>query len=420
MISASSSPVGSEPCLPAQGSPLLPDLGVVALVPDEWHWQWQPRHQVMTRLARYFNVLWINPAHEWRHSIHFSAFRARQAETPIPDRAFVVHSSPAFLPVVYRPAWLAAAFRRKRLQRAREILVKRGCKKIVLYLWRPEFAEALDLIAADLICYHIDDEYSFSDVDAPTPENEERLIARAGQVFIHSPALLEKKGKINPRTCFVPNGVDFNSFALPVPEPSDMAAIPRPRVGYTGHLKKQLDWPLLLGLATRHPEWSFVFVGAPNQHPEIAAHIEQLSRMKNAHFLGGKTAQELSRYPQHFDVCVMPYRLDGYTRYIYPLKLHEYLAGGRPVVGTPIASLLPFREVLALPESADQWSSAISDALSPLANTPERQAARQALAKQHDWEHVVFRVASSIAHRLGRPYADHFQEPEGAQRAFQN
>lgn len=401
-------------------SPAVSEIGVLGLVPDEWHWQWQPRHQVMTRLARYFNVLWMNPAREWRQSFHSLLLRAPSQETPISGRAFVVHTSSPFFPVVYRPGWLATAFLRKRLQHAREILVQRGCKKIVLYLWRPEFAEALDLIAADLVCYHIDDEYSFSDVDAPTPENEERLIARAGQVFIHSPALLEKKGKINPRTCFVPNGVDFNSFALPAPEPPDMAAIPRPRVGYTGHLKRQLDWPLLLGLAMRHPEWSFVFVGAPNQHPEIAAYIEQLSRMKNAHFLGGKTAQELSRYPQHFDVCVMPYRLDGYTRYIYPLKLHEYLAGGRPVVGTPIASLLPFREVLALPESADQWSSAISDALSPFANAPERQAARQALASQHDWEHVVLRVASSIAQRLGRPYADHFQEPEGLLPAFQN
>ena len=32
------------------GSPSLADVGVIALVPDEWEIPWQPRHQVLTRL----------------------------------------------------------------------------------------------------------------------------------------------------------------------------------------------------------------------------------------------------------------------------------------------------------------------------------------------------------------------------------
>lgn len=394
--------------------PLLPEVGVIGIVPYRWSKIWQPCNHILTRLARYFHVVWVNPAHQW------SDVFLNRAALSVPGHeagpGFSVYQSEFFLPETYRPRWLARWTLRQRLARVRRALVRRGCRKIVLYIWRPQFASVLRSARFDVSCYHIDDEYSFSTVDVPIPEAEANLIRSVDQVFIHSPALLEKKGALNPHTSFVPNGVDFQAYSQPVPEPGDIATIPHPRVGYSGHLKKQLDWPLLLALATRHPEWSFVFVGAPNQHPEIGAFLERLSRMRNVHFLGSKTAQELSRYPQHLDVCLMPYRQNDYTKYIYPLKLHEYLASGRPVVGVPIASLLPFREVLALAESADQWSSAISSALSPSANTPERRAARQALAKQHDWEHLVLRIASSIAQRLGDPHDRHLRNPENAPR----
>jgi glycosyltransferase involved in cell wall biosynthesis len=374
-------------------------VGVVALVPYRWSHIWQPCNHILTRLARYFQVVWVNPAHNWSDPI----LNRSNLHIPIHDAgsAFSVYQSPAWLPALYRPSGLADWVSRKRLAQARERLIRQGCRKIILYIWRPEFSRALESIPFDLSCYHIDDEYSFSPVDLPNSDQEARLIAAVGQVFIHSPALLEKKGKLNPHTAFAPNGVDFHAYAQSVPEPSDVAGIPRPRIGYTGHIKKQLDWPLLLNLTARHPEWSFVFVGAANRHPEIVGFIDELSRRPNVRFLGSKTVQQLARYPQHFDVCLMPYRRDGYTRYIYPLKLHEYLASGRPVVGAPIESLLPFRDLVRLPETPDQWSAAIADSLGLAANSKAQSAKRQALALQHDWNVLVRQIAETLALRLG-------------------
>ena len=50
----------------AAAGPLLPDIGVIALVPDYWGGPWMPRHYVLTRLARYFHVVWVDPPREWR------------------------------------------------------------------------------------------------------------------------------------------------------------------------------------------------------------------------------------------------------------------------------------------------------------------------------------------------------------------
>lgn len=385
---------------------LIRDVGFIALVPDSWHWQWQPRHQVMSRLANYFPVVWMNPAHYWRKSFRLAQLSPDADVSRIPQQDFVVHTSSLFWPLFYSPSAVAAFTLRRRLAAARKILSRRGCKKIGLYLWRPEFAPAMSLIPTDFSFYHIDDEYTFSSVESPVSAEERDLIAAVDHVFIHSPALLEKKGQINPHTSFVPNGVDFEAYSRRVPEPEDLRSLPHPRIGYSGHIKRQLDWPLLRELATRHPEWFFVFVGAANAHPEILAYTEELSRLKNVKFLGSKTASELAAYPQHFDVCIMPYKKDDYTKYIYPLKLHEYLAGGKPVVGTPIPSLVPFREAIRLPESSEDWPVAIAESVHPQANTVEARTARQALARAQDWNLLVRQIARIMAGYLGPQYVD--------------
>lgn len=406
---------GKDPGL--SRTPLVPDVGVLAFVPDSWHWQWQPRHQVMSRLARYFPLVWVTPPEDWRQTFHGLRRGAVGETSPIAGTSLVVHSPSPLLPRFHSPRWLADFTARKRFKRASRILRDTGCQKVVLYLWRPEFADALDYIPADLSCYHIDDEYTFSPVDTPISDQESGLLSRVDQVFIHSPALLEKKGGFNPHTSFTPNGVDFNSYARPVPEPVDLESVPHPRVGYTGRIKRQLDWRLMRELTARHPEWSFVFVGALNPHSEILAEVRELSTRKNVWFLGEKSSEELAAYPQHFDVSLMPYVQDDYTKYIYPLKLHEYLAAGRPVVSTPIPSVLPFDKVVRLAATSKEWSKAIADSLAPDSNATEASAARQALARSFDWNLLVRRIARTIAERLGPPYA-HLIPPERLEKTL--
>jgi glycosyltransferase involved in cell wall biosynthesis len=381
--------------------PLCPEVGVIALVPDRWGSEWEPRHLVLSRLATYFHVVWVNYPYTLRNM--FSApWRTNGSANHSPRPSGLQLYQPEFwLPLAGRPQWLGRLTSRQRLRRARRLLLAQGCSKVVLYVWRPEFADSLQHLECDLSVYHIDDEYSFSPVETEISPPERTLLQSAGQVFIHSPGLLAKKGNFNPHTEFVPNGVNYEAYAAPGPEPADLKSIPRPRIGYTGFLKQVLDWQLLLALSDRHPQWSFVFAGGARPHPAILTDLEQMERRPNVHLLGRKATSELTRYPQHFDVCIMPYRMDDYTRYIYPLKMHEYLAGGRPVVSAPIRSVTDFSAVISLATTVDEWSNAIERALSPDENTPARTAERQSVAREHDWDALVSRIARTIAQRLG-------------------
>ncbi|HEX5437648.1 MAG TPA: glycosyltransferase [Gemmatimonadaceae bacterium] len=386
----------------------MPDVGVVALVPDYWGWRWQPRQQVLTRLARYYHVAWVEPARGWRELWRrHQPMAAEDAAIPLLP-GFHRYDPGRWLPLVHKPSRLGAFLFRQRVRRARALLERQGCRRVVLYLWRPKFEAALHAAHFDATCYHVDDEYSFSPVESPLSAAESRILRQVDQVFIHSPALMEKKGDLNPHTLFVPNGVDYASFAGPVPEPADLAPIPHPRVGYAGAIKRQLDWSVLRRLAHEHPEWSFVFVGSRSPHPELGPILDELSALEHVHFLGAKSTHELGRYPQHFDVCLMPYKADDYTKYIYPLKLHEYLASGRPVVGTRIRSLEQFEDVVALAESPEDWERETARALTPAESAEPRRHARQRVARQHDWHLLVAQVAGAMAERLGPEVARRF------------
>jgi len=379
--------------------PRFPSVGVMAFVPDRWDAIGSSRSHVLTRLARYFRVLWIEPARGWR-----TALRPPSASGPdgsVRPTGFDVYAPEAWLPRVGRPRWLGVATHRLRVRRARDRLARRGCERFVLYLWRPEYGSVLSAIPHDLSCYHIDDEYSFSRTDQPIDDDERQLLRQVDQVIVHSPALLEKKGSLNPSTTLVPNGVDYRAHATPAPEPSDLRGVPRPRIGYTGRVKRQLDWPLIEELVLRHENWNFVFVGAHAPHEEVHEVVARLSRRSNLSFLGAKSVEELAVYPQHFDVCIMPYRIDDYTKYIYPMKLHEFLASGRPTVGTAIRSLEEFKDVIALPETPAEWTKAICGALTPEAQSSERVAARRAVARRHDWDRLVARIARAMGRGLG-------------------
>ncbi len=390
----------------APGGPALADIGVLALVPERWGGMWLSRHQVLTRLSRYFHVVWHNPAPSWNKR---QRPMSNTDPTPPPANGFEIYEPESWLPRIYRPGILVRATEQARLHRSRRLLEKAGCRQTVLYLWRPEFGVALDLVDHDRSCYHIADEYSFSDEEHSIPAEERALIERVDQVFVHSPALMEKKGHINPNTAYVTNGVDYAAFATPADEPADLAAIPHPRIGYVGRIKKQMDWQTLIGIARRRPDWSLVLVGPTGQMGSFEADKNELFAMPNVHYLGNRSVGEIPGYMQHIDVCLLCYALTDYTRYIFPLKLHEYLASGRPVVGSDIRTLRDFSSTVRIAHDVNEWCAAIEASLSPAERSMERIEERRRVARAYDWSTITARVAELLCARVGGDAPERFQ-----------
>ncbi|RYE72112.1 MAG: glycosyltransferase, partial [Oxalobacteraceae bacterium] len=120
-----------------------------------------------------------------------------------------------------------------------------------------------------------------------------------------------------------------------LPDPSDQAAIGHPRLGFFGVIDERFDIHLVDELARQRPQWQIVLIG-----PVVKIDPQTLPRRANIHYLGAKQYEQLPHYLAGWDVALMPFAINASTRFISPTKTPEYLAGGRPVVSTPIADVI--------------------------------------------------------------------------------
>jgi glycosyltransferase involved in cell wall biosynthesis len=169
-------------------------------------------------------------------------------------------------------------------------------------------------------------------------EKERQLMARADVVFTGGYSLWQAKRSQHHNAYSVPSSVDIAHFAVArdgLPEPRDQASIGRPRLGFFGVIDERFDIELVNELATQRPDWQIVLIG-----PVVKVDPATLPRQGNIHYLGPKDYGELPAYLSGWDVALMPFAINESTRFISPTKTPEYLAGGCPVVSTPVQDVV--------------------------------------------------------------------------------
>src|SRR4029450_10753092 len=88
--------------------PRMPEGGLLALPPDAWGAYWGSRHHMLTGLAAWFHVVWVDPPRHWRAAIRSApSSSARPGGPPPALPGFVRHVSPRWLPHFHRPAGLS-------------------------------------------------------------------------------------------------------------------------------------------------------------------------------------------------------------------------------------------------------------------------------------------------------------------------
>jgi UDP-galactopyranose mutase len=259
-------------------------------------------------------------------------------------------------------------------------------------------------IDADVVVFDAMDELSkFKFAPPMLLALEQELIDLADLVFTGGSSLYEaKKDRHHSVHCFH-SSVDRMHFAKARArqfDPADQEELPRPRLGFYGVIDERFDIDLLGQVAAMRPDWSFVMVG-----PVVKIAPEDLPKRGNIHYLGGKTYQQLPAYLSGWDVALMPFAMNESTEFISPTKTPEYLAGGKPVVSTPIRDVVRHYghlEGVQIAGNADSFDAACEKALE-LAHGSDRSWLAEAdlmLASQ-SWDTTQARMAGLIADVLG-------------------
>jgi glycosyltransferase involved in cell wall biosynthesis len=217
-------------------------------------------------------------------------------------------------------------------------------------------------------------------------------------VFATSRTQQRRLAALNANTHLVPNVGDHAHFA-PAAERSlatpEVLALPRPVIGFAGNmLPGKVDFELLERLARTRPEWTLLLVG-PVPEPERTARLRALP---NVHLVGARPYAELPRYVAGFDVGLIPYVANDYTRSCFPLKLYEYLAAGKPVVATGLPELAGMEPDVVLAADDEAVLAAVEQGLA--ARSAEDTARRTEIASHNTWETRAAKLLDLVAAEL--------------------
>ena len=277
-----------------------------------------------------------------------------------------------------------------------------GMERPILWGYVPQAEALLDVLDPALVVYHcVDDIATQEGIDtASFRAAEERFARRADLVLASAPRLAERMRALSDHVMYAPNVADTGAFATALEDgPVDraVAALPGPRLIFTGAIaEKKLDLPLLRDVARARRDWSLVLVGPVglgDPHTDVAA----LQAEPNVHLLGARSYEELPAVLRGADVTLIPYRASDLTASIFPMKVYEYLAAGRPVVATPLPALEGVDEI-TVADGVDAFVAAVERELAT--DTPERRAARSAAAAAHSWDARLAEITAALE-RLG-------------------
>ncbi len=221
----------------------------------------------------------------------------------------------------------------------RELCERYDIEAPITWFYTPMALEfSRDMLSALTVYDCMDELSAFHGAPPQLRELERELFARADLVFTGGKSLFEAKRHLNPNVYLFPSSVDVAHFArarAKAHDPDDQARIPGPRLGFFGVIDERMDLALIEGVASARPDWQLLMLG-----PVIKIDQELLPRRPNIHYLGQKHYEQLPSYLSGWQVALMPFALNESTRFISPTKTLEYLAGGVPVVSTPIADVV--------------------------------------------------------------------------------
>jgi glycosyltransferase involved in cell wall biosynthesis len=379
-----------------EAEPSVPDPEAATLICFShlrWNFVFQRPQHLMSRFARDMSVLyWEEPLEIAEGETPF--LQVRENEDGANVRIIVPHL-PKGMPDDAREATL------KRLLDA-HLASQHG--PLVTWYYTPMMLPFSRHLHAAVTVFDAMDELSkFKFAPVKLLELEQELIERSDVVFTGGSSLFEAKKDRHPNVHCFPSSVDRAHFAKArarLFDPADQEDLPRPRLGFYGVIDERFDTELLARAAEMRPDWSFVMVG-----PVVKISDEDLPKRSNIPYLGSKTYDQLPAYLSGWDVALMPFAMNESTQFISPTKTPEYLAGGKPVVSTPVKDVVRHYgelEGVRIASSAEEFIAACDEALELSRNgESDWLAEADLMLSASSWDTTQARMAGLVADVLG-------------------
>ncbi|WP_394186932.1 glycosyltransferase [Metabacillus halosaccharovorans] len=226
--------------------------------------------------------------------------------------------------------------------------------------------------------------------------SENRIITSASNIICTSDFLGEKI-KNNPRSSgkkidVIENGVEYDLFqSSQVKEDKRMDKLSNPILGYIGGIKPKLDFASIKALAKEHDNGTILFIGPDGTNGDTE--FKDLLTLPNVVWLGKVDPLDVPSYMNKIDIGILPYKKSIYNQAVFPLKLFEFIASGKLVVGMNLPSTSKYNQedVYYHTNSERDFLKVINEII--LKNTyKENCDYRKQIAKRMSWEDIFTKM----------------------------
>lgn len=367
---------------------------LICFAGDVWDANPHSRHHIMRRLARSWDVLFVEGVPMRSVALGDRAEARRLLQKARPQR--LLRTVEPGLHVLRALPIPPSGRGGRRLQlRALEAQILRARRKtgmrgpVVSWFSLPTVAGLRGRFGERGSLFYYQDRYDrFSHVDAAFVRRCVAELARGCEASIATGAELAGDLKaLGADPITVPHGVEIARFAQEgLSEPLDLRDLERPLVGYTGLIDDYLSFDHLLAVADRLERGTIVLVGRANTD------VRSLMAHPRIRLLGRRPYEEMPTYLAAFSCCLVPFDGSELSRGVNPIKLREYLAAGRPTVSTPVPAVMPYEGVIEIADGAGAFADAVQASLEAPNDTTEARERRRARVANEDWDGVVDRI----------------------------
>ena len=217
---------------------------------------------------------------------------------------------------------------------------------------------------------------------------ENEIVRKYNFTITTSKELARLKSSVSKYVYYLPNAADINIFkkALDpdIKKPKEIENVNRKIIGYTGNIGLRIDYELLKKTAQTHKDKVLLMVGPKDK---LNFTDNGLDKLENVIFTGSKNILELPSYLKYIDCAIIPFEKTELTKSIYPLKINEYLAAGKPVVMTDFSDLSEFSNVAYISGTQEEFLSDIQSAIDT--DSSDKVSQRVKTAEGNTWESRV-------------------------------
>ena len=277
-------------------------------------------------------------------------------------------------------------------------IVKRYIERLdliptMVWIYNPVDLPVIDSFNKQLIIYRVFDEVSLLPLNKPIKTVIEQIeniyIKRVDLIFASSKKQYKNRITKHPHTYFIPQAVNFKLFNSALKDdlsrPDDLPNTHTPIIGFIGGIDYRIDFSIIRNITEQHPRWAVLLIGPVKV--SLGDNSKIVDGISNVHFLSEKKQEEIPRYLKFIDISILPYYVNESTSTMYIGKLHEHLAAGKPIVATNLPELMPFKDIISIASSREQFLKCIEEELQT--DNEEKIKKRAEVARENTWENRI-------------------------------